>query len=106
MERVQRGETSVFLIYHLSPRASPCWPVAFTNPRLPLLVSRSRSSFLVYRPWPSFPAGVASCRLAWNRSWILVFSLENIPFAYLIKSWALGSGGGRDAAHLLLQKLI
>tara|TARA_S200002703_G_scaffold58520_1_gene50827 strand:- start:1309 stop:1551 length:243 start_codon:yes stop_codon:yes gene_type:complete len=64
--------------------------VAFTDPRLPLLVPRSRSSFLVHRPWPSFPAGVASSRLAWNLWWILVFSLRNVHFAYLIKE--LGTG--------------
>jgi len=75
--------------------------VAFPDPRLPLLVPRSRSSFLIHRPWPSLPAGVASSRLAWNRSRILVFSLGNVHFAYLIKELGSDPSGGCDAAHLL-----
>jgi hypothetical protein len=38
------------------------------------------------------PAGAARSRLAWIRSWILVSSLGNVPFAYLIKELGTSTG--------------
>jgi len=59
--------------------------VAFTNPRLPLLVPRSRSSFMPNVP--GHPSQLVSPAADWRgtEARILVSSLGNVHFAYLIK---------------------
>jgi len=66
MERVQRGETSVVLIYHLSPPAGPCWPVAFTKSSFLILVSSFPFLVLVPASLACQRLHLTDSRLAWN----------------------------------------
>jgi hypothetical protein len=72
-----------------------------------ILVSTPRSSFsfLVYaqRPWPSFTSSWRQVQTGVMEARILVPSLGNVPFAYLIKE--LGTSR-QLRTHLLFENLF